>query len=327
MQILITGASGFAGQHLVQHIIQMNPGCALHGTYFQTRPATGTNTRIRYTQIDLRNAEKVNALIKDVQPDVIYHLAGQASAARSFEAPWETMEINIRAQMNLLEACRHHANPARIVIVSSAEIYGDVRPEDIPLTEDTPLRPSSPYSVSKATQDLMGYQYFKAYQLPIIRARAFNHLGPGQSVRFVAAAFASQIARIEDDQQDPVLWVGNLNAERDFTDVRDVVRAYYLLAEAGEPGAVYNIASNVAYSIQELLDTLLSLTDRTIDVRLDKSRLRPADIPLIRGDATRLYRQTGWQPSYPLRQTLQDVLDDCRGRVKRPRHDEEGRQE
>jgi GDP-4-dehydro-6-deoxy-D-mannose reductase len=185
----------------------------------------------------------------------------------------------------------------------------------VPISEDAPLRPSSPYSVSKAAQDLLGLQYFLSHQFPVLRARAFNHIGPGQSDRFVAPAFAIQIARIESGQQVPTLYVGDLSDRRDFTDVRDIVRAYALIMERGTPGEVYNVASGEARSIQSLLDTLLKHTTARIDVQVDPQRLRPSRIPILQGDCARLKNATGWQPVIPFEQTLRDVLEDCRQRV------------
>jgi GDP-4-dehydro-6-deoxy-D-mannose reductase len=244
----------------------------------------------------------------------IYHLAGQAFVPRSFEAPWETLENNVRPQLNLSLACIQYHPTTRILIAGSAEIYGTVT--RVPIDESAPLQPSSPYSVSKVTQDLLGLQYHLSHGLHILRARAFNHFGPKQSDRFVVPAFAMQIARIEAGQQAPVLQVGDLSAQRDFTDVRDIVRAYRLLVERGTPGEAYNIASGEAHSIQEVLDTLLSLTAVPITVTIDEKRLRPSNIPILVGDNTRLRQATGWSPTVRFDQTLQEVLQDCRERVR-----------
>ena len=315
MRILITGISGFAGQHLATHLLDVQPEASIQGTVFRAASSAVPDGVIAH-QLDLCEELSVLELIHTIRPDVIYHLAGQASASRSFENPRQTLKTNIFAGFNLIEACLETGIRPRIISVSSAEVYGAVREDQLPITEDLPMQPSSPYSLSKATQDLMGLQYFKSHQVPIIRARAFNHIGPGQRERFVAPAFALQIARIEAKLQEPVIRVGNLNAERDFTDVRDIVRAYHLLAENGQPGEAYNIASNRVFTIQALLDTLLSLTTTEIDVQVDPERLRPADVPVIRGDYSRLRRISGWEPSIDFKQTLQDILDDCRGRVQ-----------
>lgn len=315
MQVLITGASGFAGWHLMRHLRQHQPGAHLTGTVFSTPPPSHETTE-RYVRVDLCDTEAVRQLIDKLRPDVIYNLAGQASAKRSFDHPWQTLETNLHIQFNLLHACVEIGIQPRMLVVSSAEVYGPTPDDTQPLTETQPLRPTSPYSVSKAAQDLMGLQYHLAYGLPVLRVRPFNHIGPRQSTNFVAPDFALQIAQIEAGQRDPVLQVGNLAAQRDFTDVRDVVRAYHLVIEHGTPGSVYNIASNRAYSIQSLLDRLLALTPVPIEVQVDPAKLRPIDVPVIQGSYRQLHEATGWQPSISLEQTLRDLLDDCRQRVQ-----------
>ena len=310
MRILITGATGFVGNILTRHLLATAPDAEIHGTSFGSQ--TGT-PGISYHDVNLVEPDATFALVERVMPDAIYHLAGQAFVPRSFENPWETLEINIRAQLNIIQACLAFGLRPRLLITSSAEVYGDV--QHVPISEDAPLRPSSPYSVSKAAQDLLGLQYFLSHQFPVLRARAFNHIGPGQSDRFVAPAFAIQIARIEAGQQAPTLYVGDLSDRRDFTDVRDIVRAYGLIMERGTPGEVYNVASGEARSVQSLLDTLLKHTTARIDVQVDPQRLRPSRIPILQGDCTRLKNATGWQPVIPFEQTLRDVLEDCRQRV------------
>lgn len=312
MRVLITGAGGFVGHHLVQHIRQTSPEVELHGTMHGTESAADG---IHFHSLDLRDEAATHALIGSIKPEHIYHLAGQASVPRSFEAPWDTLETNIRTQLNIFLACLAHQIKPRILITSSAEVYGAVT--TVPIREDAPFLPANPYSVSKVTQDLLGLQYFLSHQLPVIRVRAFNHLGPGQDERFVAPAFAMQIARIETGQQEPLLRVGDLSDRRDFTDVRDVVRAYGLLMKHGTAGEAYNVASGRAHSIQYLLDTLLKLTSKHIEVMTDPARLRPSRIPVLQGDITRLQQATNWQPSIPFEQTLHDILDDCRARIAR----------
>jgi GDP-4-dehydro-6-deoxy-D-mannose reductase len=314
LRILITGASGFAGRHLTQHLLAAVPDVEIYGTTLF--PIQDTDHKVTFCKLDLRDDQQVNELIADIHPDAIYHLAAQASVPRSFDAPWETMENNIRAQLNLIEACRREQIRPRILIVSSAEIYDPTHAGAAPITEDTPLRPTSPYGVSKVTQDFLALQYHLSYDLPILRARPFNHIGPGQNEDFVAPAFAMQIARIEVGQQPPILHVGDLSAARDFTDVRDIVRAYHLIVEQGTPGEVYNICSGRARSIQSLLDHLLSLSKAEISVEVDPDRLRPTSIPVLRGDCARLQAATGWKPQIPFEQSLSDILDDCRQQVQ-----------
>ena len=315
MRILITGVGGFVGGHLLQHILETTPEAEVHGTIL---PGTRqpNNPMLQCHAIDLKQADIVYQLIRAVRPDHIYHLAAQASPRASFDAPWETLENNILSQLNIIKACISAGIAPRILIISSAEIYGPVQPDQLPITEDSPLRPTSPYGVSKVAQDMLGLQYHLSHDLPIIRVRPFNHIGPGQSRGFVAIDFAIQIARIEVGQQAPIMEVGNLSAQRDFTDVRDVVRAYGMLLDKGLPGEVYNVASNQSYSIQMLLDTLRGYSNTAIEVHTDPARMLPVDVPIIRGDFSRLQQTTGWKPTIPFERTLQDVLNDCRQRVE-----------
>ncbi len=315
MRILITGAGGFVGRHLSAHIGRVQPEARLIGTTFFPNEVVHQSVTDQQ-RIDLKDAGQVRSLLAKHRPEAVYHLAAQAFVPRSFEDPWETLENNIRAQLNIISACLALDIRPRILIISSAEIYGAVEPEQMPMDEATAIRPTNPYSVSKVAQDMLGLQYFLSHGLPIMRARPFNHIGPGQNDRFVAPAFAKQIAAIEEGNSEAVIYVGNLEAKRDFTDVRDIVRAYHLIVQAGIPGEAYNIASGLAHSIQHLLDTLLRLSDIEIDVRLDPARLRPVDVPEIRGDSGKLRRDTGWQPELSFDETLRDVLDDCRQRAR-----------
>jgi GDP-4-dehydro-6-deoxy-D-mannose reductase len=318
VRILVTGAGGFVGRHLMRHLIQTQTQASLHGTIYSDTERNGLASEAQFHLVDLLNAESVKSLLETVQPDAIYHLAGQSSPSKALHAVWRTLEINIRAQLNLLQSCLDLGIKPRIITISSGEIYcgGYLDPNTMPVNEDSPLRPSNPYALSKVTQDMMGLQYFLSHQLPIIRVRPFNHTGPGQLESFVAPDFALQIAKIEAGMQEPKMMVGNLAAKRDFTDVRDIVRAYALLMEKGAEGEAYNVASNKAYSIQALLDTLLSFTKSKISVQVDEARFRPVDLPLVQGDYSRLHALTGWQPAIPFETTLRDLLDDCRQRVK-----------
>ncbi len=313
MRVLITGAGGFVGNHLAAHLRQAVANAQLFGaTLFKSEtihPAISDNRLI-----DLKDYAQVRDLLADCRPDAVYHLAAQAFVPRSFEAPWETLENNILSQLNITRACLELNLRPRILIVSSAEIYGQVSADQLPLDENCAIRPTNPYSVSKVAQDMLGLQYHLSHGLPIMRARPFNHIGPGQNGRFVAPAFAMQIANIEEGRRRAVINVGNLTAKRDFTDVRDIVRAYRLIIEKGRPGEAYNVASGMAYSIRRLLDILLGLSEIDIEVQVDPARLRPVDVPEIRGDSAKLRRDTGWQPSLTFEETLKDVLADCRRR-------------
>jgi GDP-4-dehydro-6-deoxy-D-mannose reductase len=231
--------------------------------------------------------------------------------------PAGTLITNAVSQINVLEACRAVGLDPVVVVAGSAEIYGMASPTDMPLTEDQPFRPSNPYAVSKLAQDMFGLQYALSYGMRIVRARPFNHVGPGQSDRFVLSNFARQIAEAEAGLADPVLLVGNLDARRDFLDVRDVVRAYRLLADARFAGEAFNIASGIGRSIRDLLGLLLSRSAVDIEVRSDPARMRPSDLPVLIGDASRLRDATGWTPEIPIEQSIADTLDDWRGRVRR----------
>ncbi len=319
MRVLITGAGGFVGGHLVHHLLTQ-PDLNLYAAVFDP---PGQNLRldglpVAQVQADLRSPAAVDSLIEKAQPDWVIHLAAMASISQSFKDPWATLENNILIQLNLLESLRQRCPDARTLIVSSAEIYGSAGGAR-GLDEQTPFEPSNPYSVSKVAQDMLGLQYYLAYRMPIIRARPFNHIGPGQGHGFVTADFASQIAAIEAGQHPPVMFVGNLTAERDFTDVRDVVRAYHLMLMHGQPGAAYNIGSGRGYSIQVVLDTLLGFSTARIEVRQDPARMRPSDVPRRVGDASRLRAQTGWEPTIPFEQSLLDILNDWRQRLWRQR--------
>lgn len=322
MRALITGVGGFAGRHLAAYLVSQGHievfGCVLHAD--QAR--AGLPPSVRVLEADLRDPEAVQRLMAEVRPDWLFHLAAQAFVPESLRDPWGTLENNIRSQVNLLEVARRLEYPLRILVVGSNEEYGQARPEELPLREDSPLRPSSPYAVSKVAQDLLGLQYFLSYGLPIVRVRPFNHIGPGQDERFVAPAFAKQIAEIEAGLRPrPVIYVGNLETQRDFSDVRDIVRAYHLVLERGTPGEVYNICSGQPRSMRQLLEIMLSASQVQITIEHDPSRMRPVDTPISFGDPSRLRAATGWQPHIPFEQTVRDVLEDWRKRI---RQDKEG---
>jgi GDP-4-dehydro-6-deoxy-D-mannose reductase len=315
LQALITGAGGFVGGHLCNYLLE-NTEWDLVGTVFD--PATKSKAlepRLHLREADLRDKEGVDSLVEGTRPDVIFHLAAQSYVPTSFSDPWDTLENNIRSQLNLLEAVRRSGREVTVLVIGSNEEYGAPRPDELPQTEETPLRPNNPYAVSKVSQDFLGLQYYLAFGVPVVRVRPFNHTGPGQSSRFVAPAFASQIARVEAGLQEPVLKVGNLSTSRDFTDVRDIVRAYHLAVTKGKPGEVYNLASGEAQSIRALLQTLLQYSDVDIRVERDPERYRPVDVPVVYGSARKFRQLTGWEPEIPFEQTLRDVLAHCRERV------------
>jgi GDP-4-dehydro-6-deoxy-D-mannose reductase len=310
LKALITGAGGFVGSHLCAFLLQHTDWQLVGTVYPHPVESQPPETSLRLTYADLRDPEGVRALVDEVQPDTVFHLAAQAFVPVSFADPWSTLENNIRAQLNLLEAVRRSGREVRVLVVGSNEEYGAPRPGELPQTEDSPLRPNNPYAVSKVAQDYMGLQYHLAYGTPVVRMRPFNHTGPGQSPSFVAPAFASQIARVEVELQEPVVKVGNLEAARDFCDARD-----YLAVTQGEPGEAYNLASGRARTVKEVLEALLSLTDVEIRVERDPERYRPVDVAEVYGSAEKLRQRTGWEPEIPFEQTLRDTLDYWRERV------------
>jgi len=316
LNILVTGAGGFVGGHLLTYLNQQ-PNVTLHGTLIseaERRPALVALCPNLWT-LDLRDPAAVEDMLAAVKPDHIFHLAGQAYVPRSFEDPWDTLETNIRGTLNVLQAVRALKLATRVLVVGSAETYGTVKPEYLPLTEDTPMTPTSPYSVSKIGQDMLALQYTLAHQVFTVRTRPFNHIGPGQNNRFAVPNWASQIAEAEAGQREPVVYVGNLSAARDFTDVRDVVRAYTMALDKGKSGEVYNVCSGQAHTMQSIMDTLVRLSRVPIEVRTDPERFRAVEIPVLVGSYRRLYEQTGWEPQIPIDQSLRDVLDEWRQRV------------
>lgn len=316
MRALITGAGGFVGGHLCAFLLDHSDWEILGTVYPQPQERSEPCARMRLTFADLRDPQMVRDLIDSWEPGVIFHLAALSSVSASFEHPWETLENNIRAQLNILEAVRQAETQTRVLVIGSNEEYGKPGEDQLPIIEDTPLRPQSPYAVSKVAQDMLGLQYHLAYGVDVVRLRPFNHTGPGQSPRFVVPAFASQIARIEAGLQEPVLSVGNLKVWRDFTDVRDIVRAYFLAATEAEPGEAYNLASGRPQSIEEMLESLLALSTVDIRVEVDPDRYRPADMPVAYGSAEKFRRRTGWEPEIAFDQTLRDVLAYWREEVR-----------
>jgi GDP-4-dehydro-6-deoxy-D-mannose reductase len=302
---LVTGAGGFAGRHLVGHL-ETETDWSIVGL---SRKQANSTERVRHIVCDLQDQALLVRTIDFYRPDVVFHLAAQSYVPRAFASPADTVVNNVVAQINLFEACRSAGIDPVILVVSSAEVYGYAEPGEMPLTEDQPFRPGNPYAVSKVTQDMLGYQYFRSYDMPIIRVRPFNHFGPGQSDRFVMSSFARQIAEAEAGLIEPTVLTGDLSSQRDFCDVRDVVRAYRLAVESGDAGEVYNIASGVASEIGRLLDILTGFSTRDIEIRQDPSRMRPSDVPVLSGDATRFRDATGWKPEISIDQSLRDTLE------------------
>lgn len=310
-KILVTGVSGFAGSYLAHQLV-LDKTNRIYGTYFSDKSLDSLSdiaAKLTLFKLDLMEKQSVQEVVDKTKPDWVYHLAAIASPAQSFNEPELVITNNIIAQLNLLEAIRKAGINPRIIVISSAEVYGIVDPKNLPINEDSPLRPTNPYALSKLTQDFMGLQYAIAYKMNIIRVRPFNHIGPGQTDQFAVAAFAKKIAEIEKGKRDPVLPVGNLESKRDFTDVKDMIRAYILLMEKGKPGDVYNIGSGKSNRMSEILNTMLSLSSVKIKVETDPNLLRPSDNPELVCDSSKIESLTGWKPEISLNTTLKDILE------------------
>ncbi len=306
---VVTGIGGFAGSHLTEHLITKgilvfgfsHPDHSIHNL-------EDFKKKITLVPVNLLDKKKVQDAILHFKPDYVFHLAASSSPARSFKDPRRTLENNIIGELNLLEALVKIKSKARILIVGSADEYGIVDSKTLPVKETTPLSPISPYAVSKVAQDMLGLQFFLHHKLQIIRVRPFNHIGPRQSQEFVVSAFASQIAQLEK-KGEGVMKVGDLNAWRDFTDVRDMVRAYLLALEKCVPGEVYNIGSGKAVKISYVLKKLLSKSGVKIRVEQDKNLVRLLEIKKIYCDFSKFHHQTGWKPTIDLSKTLFDTID------------------
>lgn len=313
---LITGITGFAGSHLAEHLLTTKVEVfGIHRWRSRIENIEGIRKSINLIEGDIRDYVSVESVLEQVKPDWIFHLAAQSYVPMSWKAPEETLSTNIMGELNIFEACRKSGLAPIIHIAGSSEEYGLVYPDELPIKETNPLRPLSPYGVSKVAQDMLGYQYFKSYGLKIVRTRAFNHTGPRRGDVFVTSNFAKQIALIEKGLQDPVIKTGNIEAVRDFTDVRDVAKAYALSLENGESGEVYNICSGKGYKIREMLDILLSLSDAKIRVEQEPSRMRPSDVELLIGDSSKFREKTGWRPQIPFEKTMADLLAYWREKV------------
>jgi GDP-4-dehydro-6-deoxy-D-mannose reductase len=318
MRVLITGITGFAGSHLADYILENHPGVEIYGIVrWRSRMENilHIQDKIALFEADLKDIVSLKKCLEKIKPDRIFHLAAQSFVPTSWLCPAETFAINAIGEINLFEAVLGLKLSPKIQVAGSSEEYGLVNADEIPMKETNPLRPLSPYAVSKVAQDLLAFQYFKSYGLRTVRTRGFNHTGPRRGEVFICSNFAKQIAEIEKKKKEPVIYIGNLEARRDFTDVRDIVRGYWLCLEKGEDGEVYNVGTGKTYSMKEILDMLLSMSKIKVKVEVDPQRLRPSDVPVLLSDCTKLKELTGWQPKIPIRQSLEDLLNYWRERV------------
>ena len=314
MRVLITGAAGFVARHLAAHLLARGQD-EVWGLVRPNGRTEDLDPNVRLVRADLLEPGEVIEALRRARPDAIYHLAAQSSVARSLEDPLSTLLNNVGGQVNLLEAVGECGLEPRVLVVGSSDEYGLTFRSGQPVSEGQELRPISAYAVSKVTQDMLGHQYFVTHGLQIVRVRPFGHTGPGQADTFVAAAFARQIAEVESGLREPPIRVGYLDGQRDFTDVRDVVRGYRLLVERGVAGEVYNLGSERPRSVKSVLDSLLALSPARPPVQTDPTLMRPTEVPIQYADCSKLRAATGWRPEIPFEQTLADLLGDWRRRV------------
>lgn len=312
-KILVTGATGFVGGHLIELLLREG-GNDIVGTYHSTAPSPSSS--VSYVKVSLDDYSAVEALIRDTAPDEIYHLAAISAPGDANSRRLDAYRINTQAGLFLLEAVARVRPGAKILCVSSSEVYGKVEPDENPVTENKPARPKGAYAVSKLMLETVCGQYAASPGIHVVTARPFNHTGPGQGEKFVAPSFAMQMARVEIGLQEPVIKTGDLSPQRDFADVRDVVKAYPAMLRMGAPGEVYNVSSGRPVSINGIYETLLGFCEsKNIRRETDPNRMRPAENTLVFGSSEKLYAVTGWKPSIPIAKTLEDLMDDCRRRV------------
>lgn len=310
MKALITGITGFAGSHLAENLLSHN--VEVTGTTLKGESQENTREfrkEISIAQAALEDNASLKRAVNRFKPNWVFHLAAWAAVGKSFDNPVRTMEVNLMGTLNLFEVLRDRDYIERIIFVSSADVFGPLPPRKMPIKPDYALQPVSPYGVSKASADLASYQYFRAYDLPVVRIRAFNHTGPRQQTGYMVPDFASQIVEIERTGKSGSISVGNLSAKRDLADVRDIVDGYRRAAEKGRPGEAYILATGKAASVESYLKTLLDAAEVNIKVKTDKSRLRPVEVPLLVGDITKARREFGYKPQIPISRTLGDTLE------------------
>lgn len=303
---LIIGAAGFVGGYLAEHLCQTR-GMEVYITKLSAEEFRGNCDRVY--DLNILDKEEIISLLFEARPDYIFHLAAQSSVGVAWKNPSLTIDINIKGSVNVMDAVRELYYKPRILLIGSGEEYGYIEEGEIPIREENRIRPGNIYAATKACQNMIGNIYAQAYDMEVMMVRAFNHIGPTQSPIFVVSDFCRQVAEIEKGIREPVMYVGNLDARRDFTDVRDVVEAYGLLAEYGKPGETYNVGRGEAISIREILEMIIALSDRDIRIEIDKNKLRPVDVPIIEADISKIHSLTGWKPKILLKQTIKETLN------------------
>lgn len=319
MRILITGITGMVGSHLAEYVLAHHPDVEVHGMVRWRSPRANLvkiNGRVTLHEGELRDLHSLVRVLETVRPERIFHLAAQSYVSASFTAPADTLHTNVIGTTNLLDAVRLTGIDPRIHICSSSEVYGQVRPDEVPIRESNEFRPASPYAVSKCGEDMIALQYFLSYGIKTIRTRMFTHTGPRRGDVFAESAFAKQIAEVEAGLRPNPIKVGNLNSVRTFADVSDAVRAYWLLLEKCPPGEVYNIGGERTMTVGEMLDVLIGMAGCRIRYEVDPALVRPSDVTLQIPDTSKFRAATGWEPKVPLETTLRDLLDYHRGRIR-----------
>ncbi len=312
MKAMIIGGAGFVGAYLTRHLHD-----DLKWEVVVTKmPQEQIKANVKVVNLNILESDKVVSLLQEEKPDYIFHLAAQSSVAVSWKNPGLTVDVNIKGAVNVLEAVRIMEKPARVLLIGSGEEYGHILPEESPIKETNHVRPGNIYAATKACQNMLGAIYAEAYQMDVMMVRAFNHIGPNQAPIFVVADFCKQVAEMEAGMREPVMQVGNLSAKRDFTDVRDVVRAYGLLVQYGKAGETYNVGSGQAIAIEQILQMIVSKSALDIQIEIDPEKLRPVDVPIIEADTQKLVQMTGWKQEISLEQTIQETLDYWRKEVK-----------
>ena len=319
MRVFITGITGPVGSFLADYLLTF-PELEIHAFKrwrSDPRPIAHLRGRVTFHEGDIEDPFAVDRAVAAAKPERIFHLAAQSYPSASWDAPIHTMRTNVEGTINLLEAVRRHVPQARVHIAGSSAQYGEVRPDEVPIREERPMRPVSPYGVSKVAAEFTGIQYYESYGLHVLVTRSFNHVGPRQGDRCSIQTFCQQMAAVEAGLQPPVIHVGNLEARRDFTHTRDVARALWLLIEHGEPGQVYNLCSGRATRIGDIVDLVVERGKVPVEVQVDPARLRPSDEPILMGDNSKLRAATGWEPTIDIPEIVDELLAYWRENLRR----------